>query len=61
MTNNFPIKDLLGPVLQAESDLIGQIDDRLFALMSCGTFFVHLPGRLQVSVFFLKTFLLYTE
>jgi len=32
-TNNIPIKDLLGPVLQAESDLIGQIDDRLYELV----------------------------
>ncbi len=32
-TNNLPIKDSLGPVLQAESDLIGQIDDELFELV----------------------------
>ncbi len=32
-SNNIPIKDSLGPVLQAESDLIGQIDDELLELV----------------------------
>lgn len=32
-TNNIPINDCLGPVLQAESDLIGRLDDETMELL----------------------------
>ena len=32
-TNNIPLKDSLGPVLQAESDLIGRLDDETMELL----------------------------